>query len=121
MIETNYDSIESFMEKNTLVGTDNIFKNISKLNKDIDKMFHEIIQKVKRIDVPESEKTEKINALANVYKGLIKFYVEQNEGYAEMYQETGMQTKAAKKAQNDINKLAMKYMNEMTGLINEAK
>lgn len=123
MIGNNYDYLddylESHIENNSLIGCDPIFKNIRKLNKDLDKEFQKVIKVVKNYEVPESEKMEKIKFMTEMYTGFVQLYTSQKEDELELYQEIG--TKAAQRTLNEIDKIAMKYLNEMNSFINREK
>ena len=69
------------------------------------------------LDVPPAEQAEKNRGFADLYKGILKFYTEQNQAFTEMYKEVGVLTKAAQKTQKYINGLTEKYLKEMSKAI----
>ena len=83
------------------------FDQIVKQNKELDKKFQETIQLAKKIGVPATE-------LPNLYKEIIKFYAEQNQGISEINKYYGAYTKHSRKAQKCVNDLMEKYIKEMT-------
>lgn len=60
----------------------------------------------KDLGIPKKE-------VPNLYKEILRFYTEQSKEISEFYKEYGSYTKSARKAQNYINKLTEKYMNDM--------
>ena len=72
--------------------------------------FQDFIKYLNGLDVPPTEKAE----FCEIYKEILKFYTEQNQGFTEMYKEVGVLTKAAQKTQKYINGLTEKYLKEMT-------
>lgn len=113
-IKATYASLETYFMMKSLTGTDPIFAQITKLNKDLDAKFQDFIKYLKGLDVPPTEKAEKTNMIGDIYKEFLKFYTEQNQGFTEMYKEVGVLTKAAQKTQKYINGLTEKYMMEMS-------
>ena len=108
-IKATYSSLEPFVKMRSLTGSDNYFKQIIKLNKELDVKFHDFIKTIKSIAPP----TEKDEILADIYTEILKFYTEQNQCYSQMYKEVGVLTKAAQKAQKHTSQLTEKYMKEM--------
>ena len=108
-IKATYSSLEPFVKMRSLTGSDNYFKQIIKLNKELDVKFQDYIKTIKSIAPP----TEKDEILADIYTEILKFYTEQNQCYSQMYKEVGVLTKAAQKAQKHTSQLTEKYMKEM--------
>ena len=113
-IKATYASLETYFKMKSLTGTDPIFAQITKLNKELDAKFQDFIKYLKGLDVPPTEKAEKTNTIGDIYKEFLKFYTEQNQGFTEMYKEVGVLTKAAQKTQKYINGLTEKYLKEMS-------
>ena len=113
-IKATYASLEPHFKMKSLTGSDRIFAQIAKLNKELDVKFQDFIKYLNSLDVPPTEKAEKGKAVGEIYKGILKFYTEQNQGFTEMYKEVGVLTKAAQKTQKYINGLTEKYLKEMT-------
>ena len=113
-IKATYASLEPHFKMKSLTGSDRIFAQITKLNKELDVKFQDYIKYLNSLDVPPTEKAEKGKAVGEIYKEILKFYTEQNQGFTEMYKEVGVLTKAAQKTQKYINGLTEKYLKEMT-------
>ena len=113
-IKATYASLEPHFKMKSLTGSERIFALITKLNKDLDAKFQDFIKYLKGLDVPPTEKAEKTNTIGDIYKEILKFYTEQNQGFTEMYKEVGVLTKAAQKTQKYINGLTEKYLKEMS-------
>ena len=113
-IKATYASLETYFKMKSLTGTDLIFAQITKLNKELDAKFQDFIKYLKGLDVPPTEIVEKTNTIGEVHKQFLKFYTEQNQAFTEMYKEVGVLTKAARKTQKYINGLTEKYMMEMS-------
>jgi hypothetical protein len=117
-IKATYASLETYFKMKSLTGTDPIFAQITKLNKELDTKLQDFIKYLKGLDagldVPPAEQAEKNRVFADLYKGILKFYTEQNQAFTEMYKEVGVLTKAAQKTQKYINGLTEKYLKEMS-------
>ena len=113
-IKATYASLETYFKMKSLTGTDPIFAQITKLNKELDAKYQDFIKYLRGLDVPPTEKAEKTNMIGDIYKEFLKFYTEQNQGFTEMYKEVGVLTKAAQKTQKYINGLTEKYLKEMS-------
>ena len=113
-IKATYASLEPHFKMKSLTGSERIFAQITKLNKELDAKFQDFIKYLKGLDVPPTEKAEKTNTIGDIYKEFLKFYTEQNQGFTEMYKEVGVLTKAAQKTQKYINGLTEKYLKEMS-------
>ena len=113
-IKATYASLEPHFKMKSLAGSERIFALITKLNKELDVKFHDFIKSLNGLDVPSTEKAEKTKTIGEIYKEILKFYTEQNQGFTEMYKEVGVLTKAAQKTQKYINGLTEKYLEEMT-------
>ena len=108
-IKASYASLEPHFKMKSLTGSDRIFAQITKLNKELDVKFQDFIKTIKSVAPP----TEKDKILADIYTEILKFYTEQNQCYSQMYKEVGVLTKAAQKAQKHTSQLTEKYMKEM--------
>ena len=113
-IKATYASLEPHFKMKSLTGSERIFEQITKLNKELDAKFQDFIKYLKGLDVPPTEKAEKTNTIGEVHKEILKFYTEQNQAFTEMYKEVGVLTKAAQKTQKYINGLTEKYLKEMS-------
>lgn len=120
-IKATYASLETYFKMKSLTGTDPIFAQITKLNKELDAKLQDFIKYLKGLDVPPTEKAEKTNTIGEVHKEILKFYTEQNQAFTEMYKEVGVLTKAAQKTQKYINGLTEKYLKEMSKAVMGAK
>lgn len=120
-IKATYAPLKPYFEMKSLTGTDPIFAQITKLNKELDTKLQDFIKYLKGLDagldVPPAEKAEKAEGIGNIYKEFLKFYTEQNQAFTEMYKEVGVLTKAAQKTQKYINGLTEKYLKEMSKAI----
>ena len=120
-IKATYASLETYFKMKSLTGTDPIFAQITKLNKELDTKLQDFIKYLKGLDagldVPPAEKAEKAEGIGNIYKEFLKFYTEQNQAFTQMYKEVGVLTKAAQKTQKYINGLTEKYLKEMSKAI----
>ena len=117
-LKATYKSLEPYYKMKSLTGTDPIFEQITKLNKQLDAKFQDYIKYLNGLDagldLPPTEKAEKAEVIGKLYKEVLKFYTEQNQGFTEMYKEVGVLTKAAQKTQKYINGLTEKYLKEMS-------
>ena len=113
-IKATYASLEPHFKMKSLTGSERIFAQITKLNKELDAKFQDFIKYLKGLDVPPTEIVEKNKAIGEIHKEILKFYTEQNQGFTEMYKEVGVLTKAAQKTQKYINGLTEKYLKEMS-------
>ncbi|MBR1394515.1 MAG: hypothetical protein IJ559_02515 [Prevotella sp.] len=120
-IKATYASLEPHFKMKSLTGSERIFAQITKLNKELDAKFQDFIKYLKGLDVPPTEIVEKNKAIGEIHKEILKFYTEQNQGFTEMYKEVGVLTKAAQKTQKYINGLTEKYLKEMSKAIMGAK
>ena len=120
-IKATYAPLKPYFEMKSLTGTDRIFAQITKLNKELDTKFQDFIKYLNGLDagldVPPAEKAEKAEVIGKIYKEFLKFYTEQNQAFTEMYKEVGVLTKAAQKTQKYINGLTEKYLKEMSKAI----
>lgn len=111
-IKATYKSLKPFVDMGSLTGSDNYFKQIIKLNKELDIKFQDIIKYMKGIDgLPYDWK--------NIYGEILKFYSEQSQGYGELYKNVGVLPKPSKDAQKQVNQLMEKYMKEMGKVMTE--
>ena len=116
-IKATYAPLKPYFEMKSLTGTDPIFAQITKLNKELDAKLQDFIKYLNGLDVPLAEKAEKAEVIGKIYKEFLKFYTEQNQAFTEMYKEVGVLTKAAQKTQKYINGLTEKYLKEMSKAI----
>ena len=105
-IKATYESLKPYVDMGSLTGSDNYFKQIIKLNKELDINFHDIIKYMKGIDALPFE-------WKDIYGEILKFYSEQSQAYGELYKRVGVLPKPAKDAQKQVNQLMEKYMKEM--------
>lgn len=114
-IKATYSSLEPFVKMGSLTGSDNYFKQIIKLNKELDVKFQDYIKYLKGIfddALPPIWKK-------GLYEGILKFYSEQSKAYGELYKRVGVLPKPAKDAQKQVNQLMEKYMKEMGKVMTE--
>ena len=120
-IKASYAPLKPYFKMKSLTGTDPIFAQITKLNKELDAKLQDFIKYLNGLDagldVPLAEKAEKAEVIGKIYKEFLKFYTEQNQAFTEMYKEVGVLTKAAQKTQKYINGLTEKYLKEMSKAI----
>jgi len=105
-IKASYESLKPYVDMVSLTGSDNYFKQIIKLNKELDINFHDFIKYMKGIDALPFE-------WKDIYGEILKFYSEQSKAYGELYKRVGVLPKPAKDAQKQVNQLMEKYMKEM--------
>ena len=88
------------------IGT--IYETILKQNKELDKKYQDIIKLVKEYAIPNIE-------MPSLYKEILKFYNEQNQGVNEFFKNFGYGTSAkpARKLQKYLNDQMEKYIKEM--------
>ena len=114
-IKATYSSLEPFVKMRSLTGSDNYFKQIIKLNKELDVKFQDYIKYLKGIyddALPPIWKK-------GLYAGILTFYSEQSQAYGELYKNVGVLPKPAKDAQRQVNQLMEKYMKEMGKVMTE--
>lgn len=113
-IKATYQSMKPFFDAKNFAGTDKIFEQITKQNKALDENFQELIKALKGFEIPYDKRAE---FFSEGYKGILKFYTEQNQGFTEILKEFGTLPKGAQKAQKELNKLIEKNMKEMSKAI----
>ena len=88
------------------IGT--IYETILKQNKELDKKYQDIIKLVRSYAIPTIE-------MPSLYKEIVKFYNEQNQGVNEFFKNFGYGTSAkpARKLQKYLNDQMEKYINEL--------
>ena len=88
------------------IGT--IFEDILKQNKELDKKYQDVIKLVQGYAIPAIE-------LPSLYKEILKFYNEQNNGLNEYFKSFGYsrEAKPARKLQEYLNGQMEKYIKEM--------
>jgi hypothetical protein len=72
---------------------------------------------LKGIEAPPAEQGKKMGMIGDIYKEILKFYTEQNQGFSEILKEFGMLPKGAQKTQKVLNNLIEKNMTEMSKVI----
>ena len=82
------------------------FDEIIQQNKELDKKFQEVIKLVKELNMP-------INEWPGLYKEILKFYAEQNQGISDFFNSYGAYTKSARKVQQYVNTQIEKYIKEV--------
>ena len=113
-IKASYQSMKPFFDAKNFAGTDKIFEQITKQNKALDENFQELIKALKGFEIPYDKRAE---FFSEGYKGILKFFTEQNQGFTEILKEFGTLPKGAQKAQKELNKLIEKNMKEMSKAI----
>ena len=116
-IKATYQSIKPFFDAKNISGTDKIFEQIAKQNKSLDVKWQDFVKMLKGIEAPPAEQGEKMGVIGDIYKEILKFYTEQNQGLSEMLKEFGMLPKGAQKTQKVLNNLIEKNMTEMSKVI----
>lgn len=96
------------------VRKDLIFDRITKQNKEVDAVFHDMLKLIKDCEIPANERIEMLGA---GYEKLMNFYTEQNKGLTEMISSGVQLPKSARKTQKALNKYIEKYMTEMTKFV----
>jgi hypothetical protein len=105
-VKATYTSLAPFVKLGSLTGSDNYFKQIIKLNKELDVKFQNFIKFLNSVEGAPSDWKE-------IYGEILKFYSEQSQAYGELYKNVGVLPKSAKNAQKHVNQLMEKYMKEM--------
>lgn len=112
-IKATYETLEPFVKMRSLTGSDNYFKQIIRLNKELDVKCQDYIKYLGGFDsLPSDWKTK-------LYGVILGFYSEQSQGFGELYKKVGLLPKPAQKAQKYVNKLMEKYMKEMKKAMTE--
>ena len=112
-IKATYKSLKPFVDMGSLTGSDNYFKQIIRLNKELDVKCQNYIKYLGGFDsLPSDWKT-------GLYEGILGFYSEQSQGFGELYKKVGVLPKPALKAQKYVNQLMEKYMKEMGKVMTE--
>ena len=83
-----------------------LLDQILQQNKDLDKKYQEVIKLAKKCDVPATE-------MPNLYKEIVKFYTEQNQGLNELYKDSITNGKSIRKLHEYVTKQTEKYIKEM--------
>ena len=114
-IKATYEALEPFVKMGSLTGSDNYFKQIIRLNKELDVKCQDYIKYLGGFDsLPSDWKT-------SLYGIILGFYSEQSQGFGELYKKVGVLPKPAQKAQKYVNQLMEKYMKEMEKAMTEMK
>ena len=114
-IKATYEALEPFVKMGSLTGSDNYFKQIIRLNKELDVKCQDYIKYLGGFDsLPSDWKT-------SLYGIILGFYSEQSKGFGELYKKVGVLPKPAQKAQKYVNQLMEKYMKEMEKAMTEMK
>ena len=112
-IKATYEALEPFVKMGSLTGSDNYFKQIIRLNKELDVKCQDYIKYLEGFDsLPSDWKTK-------LYGVILGLYSEQSQGFGELYKKVGVLPKPAQKAQKYVNKLMEKYMKEMEKAMTE--
>ncbi len=109
-IKSSYKSIKEIIAAtpNMLtIPVESSFKNIIKLNNELDKLVEDFINVINKQGLPA-------NVIIGVYKGAIDdLFKPQNQAFNELYKHFGSLSPNAQKCQKQVNKLTEKYMNKM--------
>ena len=106
-IKATYNSLEPFVKMGSFTDSDNYYKQIIRLNKELDVKCQDYIKYLGGFDsLPSDWKTK-------LYGVILGLYSEQSQGFGELYKKVGVLPKPAQKAQKYVNKLMEKYMKEM--------
>ena len=84
-----------------------IFKQILQQNKELDKQYQEIIKYIRSTGAFSSREW------SDMYKEILKFYTEQNQGLSETYKDSITNGRPILKLRDYLNKQTEKYMKEM--------
>ncbi len=104
--QSTYESLEPFKEMRSLAGSEMYFIQITKLNKEVNGKFQELIKYLNGVGVPAKEKAE-------LYGQILEFYANQNKEYSKLYKEVGVLPKFTQQAQNYVNRLMERYMKDI--------
>lgn len=104
--QSTYESLEPFKEMRSLAGSEMYFIQITKLNKEVNGKFQELIKYLNGVGVPAKEKAE-------LYGQILEFYANQNKEYSKLYKEVGVLPEFTQRAQNYVNRLMEKYMKDI--------
>jgi hypothetical protein len=104
--QSTYESLEPFKEMRSLAGSEMYFIQITKLNKEVNGKFQELIKYLNGVGVPAKEKAE-------LYGQILEFYANQNKEYTKLYKEVGVLPEFTQRAQNYVNRLMEKYMKDI--------
>ena len=104
--QSTYESLEPFKEMRSLAGSEMYFIQITKLNKEVNGKFQELIKYLNSVGVPAKEKAE-------LYGQILEFYANQNKEYTKLYKEVGVLPEFTQRAQNYVNRLMEKYMKDI--------
>jgi hypothetical protein len=104
--QSTYESLEPFKEMRSLAGSEMYFIQITKLNKEVNGKFQELIKYLNGVGVPAKEKAE-------LYGHILEFYANQNKEYTKLYKEVGVLPEFTQRAQNYVNRLMEKYMKDI--------
>jgi hypothetical protein len=104
--QSTYESLEPFKETRSLAGSEMYFIQITKLNKEVNGKFQELIKYLNSVGVPAKEKAE-------LYGQILEFYANQNKEYTKLYKEVGVLPEFTQRAQNYVNRLMEKYMKDI--------
>ena len=82
------------------------FGNILKQNKELDKNYQDFIKEAKKTGLPSCEMPE-------LYKEILKFYTEQNQGLNELYKDSITNGKPILKLRDYLTKQTEQYLKDM--------
>ena len=112
-IKATYEALEPFVKMRSLTDSDNYFKQIIRLNKELDVKCQDYIKYLGGFDnLPSDWKTK-------LYGVILGLYSEQSQGFGELYKKVGILPNPAQKAQKYVNQLMEKYMKEMEKAMTE--
>ena len=83
-----------------------LLDQILQQNKELDKKYQELIQLVKKFDVPATD-------MPDLYKAILEFYTEQNKALNELYKDSITNGKSIRKLHEYVTKQTEKYIKEM--------
>lgn len=90
-----------------------IFKQILQQNKELDKQYQEFIKYIRYTGAFSSREW------SDMYKEILKFYTEQNQGLSEAYKDSITNGRPILKLRDYLNKQTEKYMKEMSKVMTE--
>ena len=124
MVEDAYEVIGNVMSQGPAFKArlgfyvDEQCDEIIKRNKELDKVFSDLVKTIKAANPPQSFLDE---MYSQGFKEVLDMFTKQNTSFNEIYKIHGSLSKKAKKTQKYINDLTVKYMNEMTKHMKEMK
>jgi hypothetical protein len=116
MVEGSYEVIGQVMSQgpafNARLGfyVDRQCDEILKRNKELDKVFTDVVKTIKALNPPQSLLDE---MYSEGFKEVLDVFTKQNNSFNEIFNVRGSLSKKARKTQKYINDLTEKYMNQM--------